>query len=42
MVEASNFDTVDTPATDDENARKEALRKAGAAFFDKVLSQARY
>ena len=42
MTEVSNSEAVISPTNgDDESARKEALRKAGAEYFDKVLSKAR-
>ncbi|BDA45514.1 hypothetical protein COCOBI_07-3010 [Coccomyxa sp. Obi] len=41
MTEASNSEGVIAPTDgDDDSARKEALRKAGAEYFDKVLSKA--
>lgn len=42
MTEIAKSDGI-IPLTngDDESARKEALRKAGAEYFDKVLSKAR-
>ncbi|CAL8470893.1 g10435 [Coccomyxa elongata] len=41
MTEVSKSDGIIPPTNgDDESARKEALRKAGAEYFDKVLSKA--
>lgn len=41
MAETSTSESSKSISNGDEAARKEALRKAGAEYFDKVLSQAR-